>query len=326
MSKRITGRRGKIMAQTSSTLILMKALTDSSDHKTYTSGNAYWLEDVALNVPDVRLDGVISGLSVNPTANVDEVQVEAGSAQFAGVETAVPADLSVAVSRPGSSGQVIVNSIVVDSAGAITNIAGTAGTSGGARGAAGGPAFITVGSLLLATVVLTQTSAIVLASEINNDVAERYDMPSYKVDYLDGKVKFQTALEAIHTSSVTRKVYAQYRYAILSDIGDLFQFSVDLKTDAVNSEAFDDEWKEIIPNVKGWSGSFGGYRVNKFWFSRASKVDGSIWVLKFYNDRQQVEHLVGRAHLDWGLSVSKDATVNETITFTGTGELKHRDA
>lgn len=325
MSSRIVGRRGKIRAQTSTTLVLYRQLTPDVDLQTFASGNPFWVEEPGY--PDVRLDGLISGGSVNPTLNNNEVQTEALSAYIAGALVSGSADTSVGVTRPSSSGNVVVNSIVVDSAGSVTNVAGTEGLAGGARGASGGPGYIPVGSLLLAEVVLSSTTAAkVLASEINTSVAERTDSPSYDFNLIDGKVKLTNALDPIHTGTTIRKLYVQYKWATMIDIGDIFDWNISMTTALVDATAFGEDWVSEKEGMKTWSGGFNGYFVNASWYRRAATVDGATFVLEFYPDRKNTRHWVGRAHLDYSINVSKDAMVNESISFKGIGELQYKDA
>lgn len=326
MSGRIVGRRGKLMTQTEAKIVLFKALTPDPDLQKFASGNMFWVEEPP-GYPEVRVDGIVSGGSVNPTANNNEVQVEAIVTQNAGAEVNAAADLSVTVTRPTTGGMVVVNAIVVDGAGAITNVPGTEGASGGARGAAGGPPFIPVGSLVVAEVVLGSTvAAKVLAGEINMDAAERADSPSYDIDFLDGKVVLTSPLPAIHTGSTVRKVYAQYKYALLVDVGDLFDWNMTETATLLDKTAFNEDWTSEAEGVRSWSGSFNGYWVNAEWFKKAAKVDGGTWFLKLFPDRRSSRHWVGRAHLDHSLSVSKDAMVTETITFKGIGPVAYKDA
>jgi hypothetical protein len=312
------------MAQTNTTLVSWRKLVKQPDNQQFTSGNSYWIEEPGY--PSVAVDGLVSGGSVNPTANVNEVSVEAAVIQVAGQLVSVTADPSMTLTRPLAANKVLISAIVVSAGGTLSVVAGTEGTSGGARGAAGGSPFVPVGSLLLAEIVLsTVADAQVLAPEINT-IPERIDIPSYSVDLMTGAVNMASPLEAIHTGSVPRDVYAQYKYATMADVGDLFDFNLSMKPKTVDSTAFNEDWDTQKEGTRSWSGSFNGYWVNKAWYSRAAKVDGGCYVLKFFVDRLQTSYWVGRAILDWSVKVSKDAMVQETVNLVGNGPLVFRDS
>lgn len=314
VAQRFVGRKGKIERQVGTTTVNMKALTKEADNQTFASGNPYWLrEPVFLSVIP---DGLISGGSINPNATNSEVQTEAGSAYFAGVQVDFSADASVAVSRPTSGGNVRINAIVVDSSGAVTAIAGTEGTAGGARGAAGGPPFITVGSVLLGYWTGTSTSAaLALASEIDCLSAERWNSPSFKINFITGKVIFDRALDLIHTASVPKKVYAQYKFAVMGEIGDCTDFAFATTTALVDGSAFDDDWMEEQENQRSASGSFNGFYVNGEMFDLASTVDGGITILRLYPTRLRGGYFVFQASVNWGITVAKDQMVTQAMPF-----------
>jgi hypothetical protein len=170
--------------------------------------------------PTVAPYGVLTGLVVSvDTGTNDSVSVSAGTVMAPGMTGAdadgvvsIAADADVAVTRAVSTDTHIINSITIDSTGAIAVVAGTDSTSfSETRGAAGGPPFIPVGSIEIAQVRMTSnTAAEVLASEIKQVPGthrELSGLPVYSIDYATGEVTFSSALPAIHTGGVAKKVY-----------------------------------------------------------------------------------------------------------------------
>lgn len=195
-----------------------EAMTASTDRTTFSASFAP-ISNVAGAEPVVAPYGVLTGGAVSTHATSNTVTVAALTASMAGVSGA---DASGVVTVAGGTGTVTrpatnvakVNSITIDSTGAIAVVAGTDGASATfseTRGAAGGPPFIPVGSIEIAQVRLTTSaSAVVAASEIYQVVGthrETSGYPVYQVDYATGKVTFADALPAIHTGSVAKKVY-----------------------------------------------------------------------------------------------------------------------
>ena len=169
--------------------------------------------------PVVAPYGVLTGGVVSTHATSNTVTVAALTASMAGVSGA---DANGVVTVTAGTGTVTrpatnvakVCSVTIDSTGAIAVVAGTDGATAAfseTRGAAGGPPFIPVGSIEIAQVRLTtSTAAVVAASEIYQVVGthrETSGYPVYRVDYARGKVMFADALPAIHTGGVAKKVY-----------------------------------------------------------------------------------------------------------------------
>lgn len=312
------GRRAKLMATTSMVTVNMKVLTDDGDHQTFSSGNQLWVEEP--DFLEVWLDGLVSGGSVNPGASNDIVSTEAGSVYIGGELVEFAADASTAISRPTNPGDVRVTSIVVDSSGNVSAVNGTAGTSSTTRGAAGGPPLLTAGTVEICQVTTTSSSAaIILASEINMDAASRYDTPGMTIDFVRGKVVLDQALPVIYSSSGVRKVYAQYKYAVISEVGDLYGFDMQVTGGRVDRTAFNEDWQTKADQAKTWSASAEGYYVNSFWFNQAVDIDKVVFI-KFFHDRRRTRYHLLRAYTDWAMSCAKDAMVTQSLTFDGEGE------
>jgi len=201
----------------------MSALTDSGDHLIFAS-SADIFSGSDGNSPDVRPNGVITGGAVTVAASaVDNgVDVAALTCYLAGEKTAVSVAVDKTITRPATNVSK-VNSITINSSGAVTVVAGTDGTTTAfseTRAVAGGPPLIPVGSIEIAQVrVATSAAAPITAAQIFQAVGthlERYDYPNFDTDNANGTVVFDAALPLIHTGSVAKAVYASYAEPIFT--------------------------------------------------------------------------------------------------------------
>lgn len=238
-----SSENAKLQIESGQELNVMAALTDSGDHKIFTSAAYPWSKRSGYE-PSIKPDGLETGGVITPGAAVDKVAVAALTCYLAGVKVSVGADSALSVSRPAASpaGYLKVVSITVNSAGALAVVAGTDGeTLSATRGAAGGPPLIPVGSIEIGQVTLTSsTSAIVLSSEISQAPGtsqEKYDYPTWSIDYFTGKITFASALPAIHAGSPAtyKGVYAQVYEPVFSDFEPVSDFKAPENSHSVTS-------------------------------------------------------------------------------------------
>lgn len=207
------------------------AMTDSGDHTVFTTTNKPLSRADA--DPVIGGYGLITGGAVIPAVSatnsaVDTAAMELFAPGMTGASATtgkitIAADTDVACTRGSTTNTHIINSITVDTSGAVAVVAGTATTAfSETRAAAGGPPLIPVGSVEIAQVRFTSTAAAAVASsEIYSAVGthqERYDYPSSTVDYLNGKLTFGAALPLIHTGPVAKRVYVRGSTPIFSEI------------------------------------------------------------------------------------------------------------
>jgi len=163
------------------TYFAMVQLTDDGDHINYnhTAGTflSNFVGDSGVDYsPTVRVDGVLSGGVVIPAVSGtdDLVDVSSLAANIAGVALTgaakAAADTDLSCTRGGVGTEYLINSIVCDSAGTFTVVAGTgaaADNSTGARDAAGAPPLIPLLKIEVAQVRFTTSAdAAVTAAEI----------------------------------------------------------------------------------------------------------------------------------------------------------------
>lgn len=199
------------------TAYAFEEMTDSGDQTTF-SASFSPLSRVSGYEPTICPYGLLTGGAITPGSGNDEVDVAALTVCAPGMTGAdsdgvvsVSAD-TVTITRAVSTDTHMINSITVDSSGALAAVAGTDGTSfSETRGAAGGPPLIPVGSVEIGQVRTTSfTAGIILSSEIftvPGQHVERSDYPVYDVNYVTGEVTFVDALPTIHTGTVPKKVY-----------------------------------------------------------------------------------------------------------------------
>jgi hypothetical protein len=228
-----TAENAKLQYEAGQAAVAMAALTDSGDHLTLTSAATLW-SGRAGYTPVVRPNGVLTGGAVTTHASNNTVTVAALTLNLNGVVTSVSAG-SVAATRPATAVSK-VNSITINSSGAIANVAGTDGATTAfseTRAAAGGPPLIPVDSVEIAQVRFTSNSAGVVASaeifQVVGTHRERADYPLYNVNYgptmvdgvetvAGGSVSMLDTLPLIHTGPTAKKVFASYSTPSFADV------------------------------------------------------------------------------------------------------------
>ena len=209
------------------------AMADAGDQTVFALAAKPWSNAAGYEYVVVPY-GLATGGAVTPAVSGtnDRVDVAALTAYMAAASGAssttgllsVGADTDVACTRgAGGSTAYLINSITVNSSGAIAVVAGTGSTAfSETRGAAGGPPLIPDGSIEIAQVRFTsETAAAVTAGEISQVVGisqERYDYPVFSVDPIRGQITFADALPASHTGAIPKRVYARVATPIFAEI------------------------------------------------------------------------------------------------------------
>ena len=120
-----TAENAKLEYEGGQNSFAMSALTDSGDQTTFTSAASRWSQRSGYT-PDIRPNGIITGgvVGVAASGSNDVVDITAISCNLNGVVTAVGAATDESITRPATA-VAKVNSITVNSSGAIAVIAGT---------------------------------------------------------------------------------------------------------------------------------------------------------------------------------------------------------
>lgn len=271
----------------------MTALSDTGDAKTFESGEELWSQAAGF-APVVRPDGVITGGACTPASGNDAVALAAFTAFVTGLELAVAAEASIAVTRATTDTH-IINSIVCDATGAVSAVAGSEGTSfSETRAAAGGPPLIPVGSIELAQVRLSSQSAGAVAQgeifQLVNRHMESAVFPIPTIDYVNGEVSFSSALPMIHTGPAPKGVYASFATPEFIEAFDAYEF--------VPSEVgYSSSSKQTYTRVKNTrSQSLNNATFNVDLTDGISDtiagVQGENLYFRFYPDKNRPQHFI----------------------------------
>lgn len=234
-----TAENAQLKIEVAQELVASEILSDSGDHTIFTGSDSPWSR-VSGYEPTILPNGIKTGGVITPdTSGNNKVLVSALSCNLAGIVTSVGAG-SVTVTRTAGGGALQINSITVNSSGALANVAGTEGGSFvETRGSAGGPPYIPVGSIEVGQVRLTSnTDAEVQASEIKQVPGTHMELalyPLWSVDYLNGKITFVSALPLSHTADVVKRTYAAYYTPVLVAIPQASDFKFPEETYAIAS-------------------------------------------------------------------------------------------
>lgn len=305
-----TAENAKLQYEAGQTAVAMAALTDSGDHINFTSAATLWSGRGGY-APVVRANGLLTGGAVSTHATNNTVTVAAMTLNLNGVVTAISAG-SVAATRPAGAVSK-VNSITINAAGSIANVAGTDGGTTAfseTRGAAGGPPLIPVDSVEIAQVRYTSTAAaVVAAAEIFQTVGthrERADYPLYTTNHgptvvdgaqtvAGGSVTMLDTLPLIHTGPTAKKVFASYSQPIFSDVTLASDFVPPETSHSVTST-------QVYGSTIGSStaslgqGSFTAYLNDGINDPLVVIRNATLW-FKFFPDRYQSAYLLCQGKL-----------------------------
>lgn len=285
-----TAENAVLQYEAGQSVVAMTELSDSGDQTTFES-EASLFSGRSGFAPVIRANGLLTGgvVSAASSGSDDVVDVAALTCNLQGVVTSVAADTDVSITRPASAVSK-VNSITVDSSGAIAVVAGTDGSTTAfveTRGAAGGPPLIPVDSIEIAQVrVTSDTSAAIDAAEIFAVVGvhtERADFPIANANNESGTVTFLSALPAIHTGSVPKKVYASYAEPIFAEVALSSDFVPAELSFTVNSTQIYGTTLGSTTSTLG-QGSFTAYLETGVNDSLVTLKNQNLW-FRFYPDR-----------------------------------------
>ena len=298
-------KNAKLQYEAGQAAAAMAAMTDSGDATTFESAATMWSGKSGYDAV-VRPNGRLTGGAVTPSAagGNNNVDVAALTCNLAGVETSVSAALNTAITRPATAVSKI-NSITVNSSGAIAVVAGTDGATTAfsvTRAAAGGPPLIPVGSIEIAQVrVTSNTAAPITAAQIFAVVGlhtEDANFPVWNIDYATGSITFLAALPKIHTGTLPKAVYASYSEPIFGDV----QLANDFKPPEISHSATSEQ---IFGTTLGSSsetlgqGSFVAYLDDGITDPLVAQKNQKIW-FRFYPDRTKTPHLLMQGTLGIG--------------------------
>lgn len=280
--------RARLQYEAGQTFYAMAALTAATDAINFSGSAAPW-SNAAGYAPVVRPDGVISGGAVTTHASDDTVSIAALSLNLGGAVVSVNAGTLVA-QRGATTNTHRITSLTINSSGALAAVAGTASTAfSETRGGAGGPPYVPVGSVEIGQVRLTSITAGVVASaeifQVPGTHVERADTPLYDVDTTNGKVVFYSAVAAIHTGDLPKKVWASYATPVFADIALASDFVPPTNSYSVSStQVYGGTIGSTSKTLQ--QGSFTAYLTDGLTDPLLSKEGQDIW-FKFFQDRSR---------------------------------------
>lgn len=346
---RKSGKDGMVEVELGASYYPMQALTSvtspaSDVNKKFTTGQTY-ISPIEDYEPDVKLDGVVSGLILTASITVDAVDFSAGIVNIKGVEVTVAASTLSSIGRPTIDGNVIQNAVVVDENGTVTAVAGIEGTTSNTRGAAGGPPFLPLDQVLLGYVILGYVAAtggvIITAAEIDAASKERSDIPGYKILYHDGQdernpngsnegcIDFTSVLDQIHNTlddptgatgaAADRNVYCSWRTPVFEEIPDCMDVTKGETLATINTLAYGDTYEEKAVSTPSWSASFSYYwsKVNDI----IDVVKNTKRFFKLYPDRDNAQHWLGVCTITANHNVPVSDALQGDVTMEGSGAV-----
>lgn len=141
------------------------------------------------------------------------------------------------------------------------------------------------------------------------------DPVNYTVDYINGKVTFLVANLVTDIIAVNL-----IEHMTVQEVGDLFNWTLDVKFDLADVTAFQDTFHQRLAMFRDWSGTAESHQTSGFWYSAFRDV--AEFYVELFPDTGSNEHWIGAAFVDWGLKVPHAGVVDETLKFTGTGNLE----
>ena len=330
----------KVDYEAGQTPVGFTALTDQGDFMEFKSAANLWSGRSGY-APVIRPNGLISGCAITVDAVANKINVAAGLAYIAGVETVIDAAADEDITRGVTTDTHMINSVTITDGGAIAVVVGTDNTSFAAsvdtdagRGEAGGPPWIPLSSIEIGQVRMTAVaSAVVAAVEIYQGAdiyTEWYFSPVWNVVYGDVEnmvlgyagVDFAAAVSQRHsadagTSTAGKIIYASYYTPSFTEAVDAYDYKSPGNTHSVSS-------KTVYGRTKGSkssslaAGSFKMELQNGITDGILRVIDELLWI-RFYQDRNNDPYILSQGYL--GGSDNFGAEDNVAMDFTISAEV-----
>ena len=278
--------------------------------------------------PVVVLNGVKTGMVVEPNGANNEIKTSAGTIDCNGVkDIAVNADTSVAVVMP-ATGKYNISAIVASAAGAVTAVLGADGDAldWTAFSGAGQPPLVAT-NLVILDYVWQYSSVAGLVPAANVMGMPENPLQDYEIDPLRGGVVFSEELPKSHTGNVPRGVYASF-YDLTASLQTLTCFekaSIIITRDPAVNVAMGAKLspRRISTGKKDWKVSVVNNRTGSVFLRRFLNSDRGIRLFKMWEDTADTTSFIGYVALDGSYTITTDkGPQKETLEFPGTGELR----
>jgi len=323
--------------ESAQTPVAFAAMTGNAARTTYSSSSKPWSSVVITTGVEpyvVAPYGLVTGGEVTVGVADNSVRLAAltammpavsGASATTGIKSvAAVTDDSLTATRGSTAGTAYaISSLTITSAGVAAMVAGAGSTAHvSTRGAAGGPPSIPTGSIEIAQVKMTSTTAAALTSseiyQVVGDSQERYDYPVYSIDPIRGQITFSAALPLVHGTSsseaatAAKLVYARVATPVFAEVPRARNFVPANTTNSTNSEQY-------------YDGALGSYSssIGQAQFETAlndgvtdallSKL-GSNLLFKFMPDKNKAPYIITQGVV--GATQAFSVGANPTATFT----------
>lgn len=308
MSTSATAKTEFESGQTAHSYTLM---TDSGDHQVHTVTGGTVYSNKAGYEPTIRPNGIVTGRNLLSThASTDTVTVAAFSAYSIGISYDVSADTAVMV-RPAAS-KYNVNSVTMDSSGAISVVTGTDGDSfSDVRGADGAAPYIPEDSVEIGQVKLdSDGAAIITSDEVFQSVGthtERFDFPVWNTNSIgDGDtasiaakknayIEFASELGAIHTAGAYKRIYVSWYAPVFAELSRTLDFVPVENSHSVTSTQYYNGTVGSVASTLG-QGSFTALMTDNVTDALVGNKD-QVLTIRFYPDRNKVAYILTQGKL-----------------------------
>lgn len=301
-----TSKNGKLQFESGQTYVPTVLMTDSGDHQIHTAGTV-WSNKSGFAAA-VKPNGVVIGNQMlSPHATNDTFNHAEFIGSSIGIEYTVSAGADT-ITRPAGDVSKI-NSITMDSSGAIAVIAGVDGASTAfieTRGGNGGPPYIPVDSVEIGQIRVTTQAAGAIASteifQVPGTHVERFDGPVWdenptgnglKADVAAERtahIKLADVLPAIHTADAYKRIYIEYYTPVLAQLAKALDFTDPSTTHSVTSTQYYDGVAGASSSALG-QGGFTGLMNDNITDALLAEQDELI-TFKFFPDKNKAPYVL----------------------------------
>lgn len=144
---------------------------------------------------------------------------------------------------------------------------------------------------------------------------------TWEFSWIRGKVIFTPTLGATGVVTMQTGTWATPNILLCGDVDD---FSIDEKSDVVETSGLWQGFKSLVLGLRSWSGSASIFWKNSnYWsYSIGNPSTDAPTLLRFYPlGGSGLEYFTGYAYINWGLKVSLRDAVKQPVSFEGTGPL-----
>ena len=281
-----TGTNLRLMVEDSAEASAAEQAVDSGDGKKFSStGSRFSLlakdETGTDRRPVVRPDGLQNGCMVSPAVSGadDALDVYGGKVFIANSAVTVSPQTDIAVTRPAASMK-NCSCVVINASGITSVVDGTDGSSfSDTRGTAGGPPYVPVGQVELATVRLDSEVAAPVTTDEIFFAPEYTHTPSYRLLPYTASLEFASPIPLIHTGGVAKEVWIQWYEPSLTQLD-----VVTVRPPAASFEI--DRATGTIERAKLKSGSI-VCSLSGIQTDLARRIDGGVRLFEFMPDSTQ---------------------------------------